>query len=376
MGLAPRGVLVLTLNSSLGGTEKSLVSLYSRLDKHLFSPCIVTLIGDGSLVRLAHARGLEAFHLGMRGPLDIRVLFRLAEIFRRREVSILHTYLYHTAILGRLLGWAKMVPEVVCSQRSTDDWRTGAHVLLDRFTQRLVHCYVANCQAVADRLKKVERIAPDKIRVIPTGIEPLRLVDPAFCMTLRKNLFLADDATVIGTVGNLRPAKGHAILVEAAKKIVAEFPKAVFVWVGEGPLREELQKSIREAGLEGHFRLAGFQENTAGYYEIFDLFVLPSLWEGRPLALLEAMSKGLPIVSTRVGGVAEMLSDGVHARLVASHDSRALRDAVLSLLRAPEMAARMGKKAQERFDQEKSLEAYVSQTQNLYGILMEEKSRR
>lgn len=373
---APRGVLALTLNSSMGGTEKSLLSLYGRMNKLAFVPCLVTLVGDGSLVRLARERGLDAFHLGMRGPADATAVLRLTEIIRQREISIVHTYLYHTGILGRLLGWANAVPAVVCSQRSTDDWRSAAHIWADRLSQGLVDAYVANCETIAERLRRVERIRPEKIRVIPTGIEPMPPANPEACAALRKEFSIAPDATVLGTVANLRPAKGHAVLIAAAKNIVSEFPKAVFVWVGDGPLRAALQKSIEQAGLSRHFRFAGFQSDPSSYYGIFDLFVLPSLWEGRPLALLEAMSQGLPIVATRAGGVEEMLADGAEGKLVEVNDAEALARAVTDMLRAPAAAADMGRKARERFEIGQSLDAYVSRTGELYEKLLQEKSHR
>ena len=367
----PVGVLALTLNSRVGGTEKFLLDLYQRLDKTFFHPLLVTLVGDGLLTRMAQDRGIEALHLGMRGPLDARVVLRIWELLRTRDISIVHTYLYHTSIVGRFLGWAAGVPVLLCSQRSTDDWRSWFHVALDRFTQSLVDGYVANCQAVADRLKNIEKITSEKIRVVRTGIEPLAVPSAQARQALRKEWNVPAEAMVIGTVANLRPAKGHEALIEAAGKVLEEFPGTVFVWVGDGPLRRELESKIFRAGLEKNFRLLGFLENPVPAYGAFDLFALPSLWEGFPRALLEAMSVGLPIVATRVGGIQEILTDGSDARLVAPNDSDAFAAAMLSLLRFPEIRQSLGLKAQARFARENSLDRCVRETETLYRACLE-----
>ncbi len=372
---SPAGVLLLTLNSSLGGTEKSLLSVCGNLDKRLFRPCIATLVGDGSLVRLARERGIDAVHLDMRGSLDLRVILRLWELMRERQISIVHAFLYHTCILGRLLGWSAMVPVVLCSQRSTDDWRSWFHVALDRWTQYFVTRYVANCDAVARRLLAVERIAPAKIHVIRTGIQPLKQAGPACAADLRKKWNIPANARVLGTVANLRPAKGHRILIEAAKKVLAEFPDTVFVWVGDGDLRQELSREISRQGLDKNFRLVGFAQDTQPYYAMFDIFVLPSLWEGLPLAFMEAMSLGLPIVVTKAGGVPEIATDSQDCLLVEPNDADALAAALTDLLRSPEKSERLGMQAKARFAHENSLDACVRQIQDLYSSCLREKSR-
>ena len=366
MSSAPTGVLALTLNSSMGGTEQSILSLYSKMDKAFYRPCIVTLVGDGSLMRRARDHGIDAFHLAMRGPLDASIVFRIWEIVRARDISILHTYLYHTSILGRLLGWASMVPVVLCSMRSTDDWRNSLHVAIDRFTQGFVTRYIANCEAVARRLTKVERIAPAKIQVVRTGIEPLAAPDPVVAKALRGEWNILGNGLAIGTVANFRSAKGHFVLIEAAKRVLAQFPEAVFVWAGDGPLRRALQEKISREGLEKNFRLLGFVENATVCHGAFDVFVLPSLWEGLPRVLLEAMSLGLPIVATRVGGIPEILTDGVDSLLVGPNDPNALADALLVVLRSKQTRDTFGRNAKARFARENSLAGYVRETQELY----------
>ncbi len=371
MPRAPAGVLALTLNSSLGGTEKSLLSLYASMDKSVFRPCIVTLIGDGSLTRLALARGLDAVHLNMRGPSDAGVVVRLAELFRSRDISILHTYLYPTGILGRLLGWACNTPIVICSQRSTDDWRGDWLCQLDRWSQGFVSCYLANCRVVAGRLSGRQRIAEDKIRVIQTRIEPLGESSTKAVLELRRAHGIAGDALVIGTVANLREAKGHSVLVTAAKKVIEKYPGVVFVWVGDGLLRKVLEEKIAAEGLAGNFRLVGFQADVAAYYRLFRLFVLPSLWEGLPLAVMEAMSAGLPIIASHVGGIGEIMEDGKEGRLIRPNDPDALATAMLDILASPEEAVSLGRRAHERFQRENSLCRYVHETERLYGEILE-----
>ncbi len=371
MASRPAGVLLLTLNSSLGGTEKSLLELFSRLDSNAYRPCLVTLIGDGTLVRMAQERGLEAIHLNMRGPLDASVVVRLAEVLRGKDISILHTSIYHTGILGRLLGWACAIPVRLCAARSTDDWRTRAHTMLDRVTQGFAHGYIANCEAVAARLRNVEKIAPEKIRVIRTGIESPLPASRDAVENLRARLNIPAGAVVLGTVANLREAKGHAVLVEAAKTIIAKCPKAIFLWVGDGPLRGQLERQIKVSGLGGNFRIAGFQEDVAPYYALFDAFVLPSRWEGLPLAMMEAMSLGIPIVASRVGGVPEILADGKDARLVVPGDAGALAEAVEQMLWDKKAATDMAASAKARFARENSIERCVRETEALYREYLE-----
>jgi len=188
---------------------------------------------------------------------------------------------------------------------------------------------------------------------------------------MRQQLGISPGDFAVGTVTRLHDSKGNSYLVEAARMVLDERPHAKFFLAGEGPLRAPLEAQARQLGLGDRFIFVGFAKDVAGLLNVFDLSVFPSLWEGTPLTVFEALAAGRPIVATDADGLLDVLRDGRDARFVPKRDARALANAIVFLMDRPEDRARLSAAARhtsQRFD----ITAFVRKMERLYALLHEQ----
>ena len=186
-------------------------------------------------------------------------------------------------------------------------------------------------------------------------------------VNVHEAFFLPHGAPVVGNVAALVPHKGQRHLVEAARLVVREMPDARFVILGEGELREQLEKQVHEHHLEKHVWLPGFRTDVLGCIKGFDLFVMSSVTEGLGTSLLDAMACGRPIVATRAGGIPEIVEDGVNGLLVPVRDHHALADAIVRTLKDAALRQRMGEAGFARVNDRFTVERMVAETAGVYA---------
>jgi glycosyltransferase involved in cell wall biosynthesis len=210
-------------------------------------------------------------------------------------------------------------------------------------------------------------IPPERITVVHNGIEPLIPLDSSKARALRSELGIAGNEKVVGTVGRLVPIKDHKTLLEGARIILEREPLTRFVIVGDGPDMDSLKNLACDLGIRSRVCFPGFRDDAADLLGLFDIFCLTSLHEGIPMALLEAMSLGLPIVATQVGGVKEVIHDNECGLLVPSRDARSFADACLRVLRNETTRERLSRNAMLRVREGFLLDRTVKSTQDIYG---------
>jgi len=244
--------------------------------------------------------------------------------------------------------------------------------LLERLHSALVNAGLASKLVNVSR-KVLEQAAAAGIRrehmtVIPNGIPPSE-AHAGERPTTRRELGVHADAVLVLSVGRLVYQKGHEYLVEAMQTVVRQSPNVQAVICGEGPLRGQLEAQISRQGLAACVHLLGNRLDIGRYLSAADIFVLPSRWEGLPVALLEAMDAGLPIIATRVEGVEEVIQDDDHGILVPPEDARALANSIGKLIEDPGRRRRMGGAARARvratYTADIMCEKYLSLMQNL-----------
>jgi glycosyltransferase involved in cell wall biosynthesis len=294
----------------------------------------------------------------------------LVRLIRNRRVAVLHTHEFFMNALGLMASWVTGVPLVATvhgrNYYADKTRRRVAYRLVGRFAGRLVTVSESNRRFLAERVG----IPPHRVQVIPNGIPLDDGASAATLSTLRESLGLNHYNQVIGTVGSLYPVKGHKYLIDAAPSVLGRFPQAVFLIVGQGGLREELEAHAKRLGVAGHLRFLGHREDVRNLLSIYDIFVLPSLSEGMPLALLEAMAGGVPAVATRVGGVPEVLEDGKTGLVVPPGDSRALADSITTLLEHPPLAKELSEAARQMAATRFSLTRMVTAYEGIYSELI------
>ena len=323
---------------------------------------------DGELRRRA-AEGLELIPIAPRTEMDLSAAWRLSRTVKRLVPDVLHAHDPHGVAMAALalsLGAGASrkggrAPALVATRRV--DFHLKANSF-SRWKHRQVDCFIAASEAIRDMLV-ADGVPPERTVTVHEGIDVDRVAaEPA--VNVHEAFFLPHGAPVVGNVAALVPHKGQRYLVEAAHLVVQRMPDVRFVILGEGELREHLERHVRERGLEKHVLLPGFRTDVVGCIKAFDLFVMSSVTEGLGTSLLDAMAASRPIVATKAGGIPEIVADGVNGLLVPPRDARALADAIVRVLGDPEMR-RLGDAGFARVRERFTVERMVGATAAVYA---------
>jgi glycosyltransferase involved in cell wall biosynthesis len=283
-------------------------------------------------------------------------LFHLWRLLSRERFDVIEAFTPDGNLIALPLAWLLRIPVRIATHHGMIEnlprWRTVMHAFL-------INSGIASVLvAVSRRTKKralYEGVDPDRIVVIQNGVElvNLSLINRS---EARAEAGTGGDDLFLMSVGRLAYQKAHEILVQSMPAVLKEYPNVKLGIFGDGFLRSQLESQIRIMGLANSIRIFGIREDIDRFLVAADVFVLPSRWEGLPIALLEAMSAGLPVVATAVEGVDEVVVQGEQGLLVPTEDSAALAEAMLKLLGNPELRQRMGNSARRRIEQGYTIE--------------------
>jgi glycosyltransferase involved in cell wall biosynthesis len=274
-------------------------------------------------------------------------LSRLVRLLRAAKIDVLHLHLigYTGGRWAVLAGKLAAVPALICTVHLAPSGPESRRVQLER---RIINLLVDRFIAVSRFTQQLQvrhlHQSARKTVVIPNAVELKRYRDlPAESRdAVRRKQGIPSDAAVIGCVARLSEGKGLNYLVDAMPDIVERVPHAHALLVGDGPLRADLERHATERGVRDRVHFAGYHQDIPAWLAAMDVFVLPSLSEALPLSILEAMAAGLPVVATAVGGIPEVVEDGVNGRLIPVKDARALATAVVDVLSNPALAEQLG----------------------------------
>jgi glycosyltransferase involved in cell wall biosynthesis len=356
-----------------GGAERMLLNWFGHYDRESF---------EFSLVCFANPDGSEACLTRPAADLDVptytipwgrrKRLFSavqaLVRLLRERSAQVIHSHDTKSDLVAWLAHLETGVPVVGAAygwfgNRSAKRLRIYEWLglrLLARF-----NAVVAISESLLDESVKLG-LNPNLIHVVRTGIDYDDLQRSIDRESLRKNLGLAPDDIALVNLARLWPEKGQSCLLSAMCKVVARVPKARLVIVGEGPLESRLRSQANDLGLNGHVIMAGFPENLQDLLHAFDAQVHSSIYEGLPIALLQGMAVGLPIVATDVGGIKEVLTSGENSLLVPPEDPDALANGILALLSDEPAARRLGEAARQYVREHYSMQSAMEQLGSVY----------
>lgn len=300
------------------------------------------------------SQGVEWFSCGAGNRTEYPLaMIKLARYLQRNRIDIFHTHLFEPSVIGLQAAMLARVPHRVMT-RHYSDYHTRIdkrwHVRLDQMCTRLSHRVIAVSQHTADHMIEVEGAPPEKIRTILNGIDfaRVRVSGEGAAERVRREVG-AEDAYLLLIAARLHPEKGYEHLFDALPEIGRRAGRRVLLLVaGRGTYEEEYRARVRELGCDEMVRFLGFRQDAPDLMAAADLFVLPSVAEAFGLVLAEALYLGTPVVATRVGGIPEIVDDGVDGVLVPPGDSRALADAVIALLNDPERRRAMAGAGREK----------------------------
>ncbi len=367
-------ILYLITSTNVGGTEKALYELISRLNRNEYAIYVCSLKKPGaSAQKIAdESDGFYSLGLSEAGGLKAAVTFlpallRLFRLTRRLKPHILHSFMFRANIMGRIAARMGGVPIVISSIRVIESDKQFKH-LIDRLTSSLVDKYTAVTEAVRTFTITRTRINPEKIVTIYNGID---------CTSAEKKdapeFIVKNNTTKIALAGRFHEQKGHAILIEALKTIVPQAPEIMVYFFGEGPDENHIKRLVVEQGVADHVMFAGVVDNLRACLVHMDIVVLPSLWEGFPNVLLEAMAEARPVVASRLEGIDEIVDDGQTGILCSPGDARSLENALLQLTRDPKRAEEMGQAGRDRALEKFSIDKTVKANVTLYRELLAQK---
>jgi glycosyltransferase involved in cell wall biosynthesis len=321
---------------------------------------------DGELRRRA-AEGLELVPLAPRTEMDLTAAWRFARVIKRLAPDVIHAHDPHGVAMASLALSLRAaapgrLPALVASRRVDFHLKGNS---FSRWKYRQVDCFIAASEAIRQMLV-ADRVSADRTVTVHEGID-VEHVLAAPPVNVHQAFWLPHHAPVVGNVAALVPHKGQRYLVDAAHLVVREIPDARFILLGEGELREHLEKQVREHHLEKHVLLPGFRTDVLGCIKGFDLFVMSSVTEGLGTSLLDAMACRRPIVATRTGGIPEIVEDGVNGLLAAPRDAASLAAAIVRALNDETLRQRMGEAGFARVRERFTVEKMVEQTSAVYA---------
>jgi len=356
-------VLQLLATGGNGGAQESYSGLLLRLDRTAYDVRAVSL-SRGSAVQRLHRLGME---VDVIDQTDDEVAVReLAAYLRREEIDLLHAHMYRAEVIGARAALAAGTPVVTATVhssrvRSAEDMATLAALtpVMDRL--------IVPSRSIAAKVRAEGR-GGVPFSVVPNGVDLARFDLPLASRALRREFGIPSGAPLLGVVARLEAEKGHRYLVEAMPAILRGAPQTWLVIVGEGSLHAEL--CARAAALPGRagerIVFTGRREDVAAITDELDVAVLPSLREAQGISILEAMARRRPVVASAVGGIPEVITDGVDGLLVPPADPRALADACIRLACSPELRARLGEAGRATVERRFSLDAMVRRIEELY----------
>lgn len=368
--MTPARVLHVITGLGIGGAERLVVSAATGLPREAFESAVCCLAERGALAAEVEQAGVPVWcvgsYPGLRHPL---AFWRLWRIIARFRPEIVHTHLQSANLYGRLAARLAGVPVIVCTEHNVYQSKARRYVVVERALGRITHAVVAVSEQVRRFLGEQLGIAPEGIRVIPNGVAA-PVPDPDRVAALRARLDVSAGDVVFATVASLTPKKGHTYLIEALPLLRARGVTCTLLLAGEGPMRPGLEALAARLGESARVRFLGESERVADVLALTDIFVLPSLVEGMPLALLEAMRAGRAVVATRVGGVPEVVHDDDNGVLVEPADAEALAEALAALAAAPARRAELGARARATVEGTYTEERYISALAELYRDLL------
>lgn len=372
MGDAVR-VLWFTKGLGRGGTEQILASSIRHLNRQEFDVEVAYLLPwKDALVAEVEAAGVTVHCLDGAGARTASWPLRLRSLVRQREYSIVHTHMPYPGAVARL-ALGRSGPVLVHTEHNVWDRFRVLTREANSLTLSRNSAVIAVSGAVAESMNKTRRVpwmTPPPVEVIYHGIEVDRVRRGRESRrAARDQLGLGPDDFAVGTVGNLTPKKDHRTMFEAVASLAPSHEHLRLVVIGDGPLRSELEVAVELLGVSDRVRFMGSRPDVPDLLPGLDVFALSSLFEGFPIALVEAMATGLACVATRVGGTPELLTDGEDGLLVSPGDPAGLARAIAQLAADPELRRSLGEQAAQ--DASKySMGRAVERLQCIYGEVL------
>jgi glycosyltransferase involved in cell wall biosynthesis len=360
-------VVYLTHTLGVGGAEELILNMVTRLPRDRYEPIVCCFENPpGPIGSEIAGHDIEVVPLGImpgwRRPLDWWTIVRY---LRRVRPDIVHTFLLPASLYGRSAAVAARVPIVIGTEVNIYERKQRHHILVERMLAAVTACVVASAESVKTAYVRQLGIPTGAVRVVYNAVNWDRLQSTLTPDAVRTELGIPLDRLVVGVVATLSDKKGHRVLLDA----VAQTPGLEHIWlmlVGDGRERTALEQHAAVLGIRDRVTFCGTRRDLGNVLPAMDVFALPSLWEGLPLALLLAMGAGRPIVATRLAGIPEVVTDGQTGLLVEPGNAAALGSALARVCGDAALRGRLGAAARAAVRERFGADAYTEAVTGIY----------
>jgi glycosyltransferase involved in cell wall biosynthesis len=355
--------------SRMHGVKRLFAWMIPRFDPERYKVSLVSLRKKDVSEETLESFGVDITYLH-KSKFDPATLPALLKVIDRKNIDILHLHGYGATTFGRIAGAMRKLPTILHEHANLTD-TPWFQKIADTALEPATDIAIAVSQSTADFVIKARRIPPEKVKVVYLGVpleEFSRHRSDEEIEAARAELGIAPDDVAIGTVTRLHESKGNSFLVAAARLVLDARPRARFFVIGEGPLRESLEQQARALNLGDRFSFAGFAKDVPRVVSAFDISVFPSLWEGTPLTVFEALAMGKAIVATDADGLLDVLTSEHDAIIVPKRDARSLANGLIRVIDEPETRHRLRAAAAETGKQY-DIRVFVRKMERLYDLL-------
>jgi len=366
-------VVELLATGTNGGAQEHVLNLMTRIDRSRYDVSVCTL-STGSAIRKLEKAGIEVCFVEAED--DAGRVEAVAAHLAAVRADVVHNHMFHAEVIGTQAAWRvaeaglprPLIVGTVHSSRIRDD---GDRALLRTLTPKMDHL-IAVSTSIVRKIADEGRVGAP-VTLIYNGIDLQRYDQMLPCCTLREEYGLPPEGPMVGVVARLEPEKGHPTLLEGWPAVLAEYPTATLFIIGEGSRRVALEAQAAELGIAGSVVFTDRRDDVPAVTKALDVAVLPSYREAQGLTILEAMALSRPVVASNVGGIPEMIEDGVTGLLVPPHDADALGAAITRLLRDHPLADTLARAGHDLVHERFCVELMARAVETIYDEAVAER---
>ncbi len=365
-------ILQLVNGFAIGGGEIGLLTLVKLLNREKYHQVICAVGQGGPLQPDFEATGYQVKVFDKKRSFDFSLIAKVANLMQKEKIDIVLTTLFYADVIGAFAAHRAGVPVDISWEVVSHPFKFH-HTYAYKRALRHIDMVVPVSHAIGRQVMAERGVPQAKIHTIHYGVD-IQKYNIRNGANRRAELGLRPDEIVFGTNARMTHQKGHVYLIEAAQEVVKKHPNVRFVLAGDGPLRAEIENQIKNANLEKNFLLLGFRNDIAELLPAYDMYVLPSLFEGLPNQVLEAMSCGKGVVASAVDGTVEAVVEGETGLLVPSKNSPALAKALLTVLENRPLFRKFGENSRKRIEQNFTIEQEIQKFEALFDSLYAQKT--
>lgn len=365
-------VLFIIWSLEKGGAERFLVSLAKNLNTSKIKATVCCLNWKGRWATELEEKGIPVIALNKKGKLDFVAFRKLVEIIKESKFDIVNTHLWTADVFGRLAAICAGTKIIISTAQNVDIWKQWWHRFIDKLLVSRTAQIIAVSEAVKEYYHKKIGIPLNKITVIPNAVEVEKFETKYDITKLYDEFSVSPNDFILACIGRLSEQKGQKYLLEAMSLLRNDYPQLKVLFVGYGEKEKSLNELAHKLNIYNSVRFLGYRSDIPQILQLSNALVLPSLYEGLPLCVLEAMAAARPVITTKIGGVQNLVVNGETGYTVAPADGKALAISISNLINFPENSLLLGIKGKELVVNNYSIKKIADQTSDLLSALLKD----